>query len=72
MTLQNSHVDQIDQIDKKDMFEHVESAGPKDRDWIELRAEANRDEEWQHSLTLLQSLRIYKTVGVYFAYLAFS
>ncbi|WWC85147.1 uncharacterized protein L201_000004 [Kwoniella dendrophila CBS 6074] len=29
--------------------------------WTQTRVEANREEEWQHSLTLWQSLKIYRT-----------
>ncbi|WVQ95848.1 hypothetical protein IAU59_002947 [Kwoniella sp. CBS 9459] len=43
--------------DKAELALHNE----KDLAWEQLRSEADRDEDWQHSLTLWQSLRIYKT-----------
>lgn len=54
-----------ERIDDKATFDHVdqvEAGNEKALTWDQVRVEAERDEEWQHSLTLFQSLKVYRHV----------
>lgn len=50
----------------KHEIEHVEerpASGAVTSEWAEIKADADRSEAHEHSLTVLQSLKIYKAVG---------
>lgn len=61
----NTHDDIIAQDDKRDFTQGSEEGLSETKSWEEVKAEAVRDEEWQHSLSLWQSLKINRAVSLY-------
>jgi SP family general alpha glucoside:H+ symporter-like MFS transporter len=49
--------------DKRDYPHAPEEGLAESKSWEQVKAEAVRDEEWQHSLTLWQSLKINRAVS---------
>lgn len=49
--------------DKRDMTQVHEEGLTQSKSWEQVKAEAERDEEWQHSLSLFQSLKINRAVS---------
>jgi hypothetical protein len=57
-----THEEIVAEDDKRD-FAHVEEGSAESKSWEQVKAEAVRDEEWQHSLTLWQALKINRAVS---------
>jgi hypothetical protein len=49
--------------DKRDFGQASEEGLSESKSWEQVKAEAVRDEEWQHSLSLWQSLKINRAVS---------
>jgi hypothetical protein len=49
--------------DKRDVNAVHEEGLTQTKSWEQIKSEAERDEEWQHSLGLLQSLKINRAVS---------
>lgn len=49
--------------DKRDATQVHEEGLTQTKSWEQVKAEAERDEEWQHSLSFLQSLKINRAVS---------
>jgi hypothetical protein len=50
-------------VEDKSTYDHVESAPEKSLTWERVKEQAERDEAWQHSLSLWKSLKVYKAVS---------
>jgi hypothetical protein len=59
----NSHDDIVVEDDKRDFTQASEEGLSESKSWEQVKAEAVRDEEWQHSLSLWQSLKINRAVS---------
>lgn len=59
----NGHDEIIIDDDKRDITQVSEEGLTQSKSWEQVKAEAERDEEWQHSLGLLQSLKINRAVS---------
>jgi hypothetical protein len=49
--------------DKRDFTQASEEGLSESKSWEQVKAEAVRDEEWQHSLSLWKSLKINRAVS---------
>lgn len=58
----NTHDDITVEDDKRDVTV-MEEGLTQSKSWEQVKAEAERDEEWQHSLSLFQSLKINRAVS---------
>lgn len=63
MSYQNNNLDEITVEDDKRDATVIEEGLTQSKSWEQVKAEAERDEEWQHSLGLFQSLRINRAVS---------
>jgi hypothetical protein len=59
----NSHDDIVVEDHKRDFSQASEEGLSESKSWEQVKAEAVRDEEWQHSLSLWQSLKINRAVS---------
>jgi len=59
----NTHDDIVVEDDKRDFGQASEEGSSESKSWEQVKAEAVRDEEWQHSLSLWQSLKINRAVS---------
>jgi SP family general alpha glucoside:H+ symporter-like MFS transporter len=60
--MSSPHIEQVE-TQEKPAYDHVELGNEKAVTWDQVRAEADRDEQWQHSLSIWQSLKIYKAAA---------
>lgn len=63
MSYQNNNLDEITVEDDKRDGIVMEEGLTQSKSWEQVKAEAERDEEWQHSLSLFQSLKINRAVS---------
>jgi hypothetical protein len=57
------HDEIIVEDDKRDFTHASEEGLAQSKSWEQVKAEAVRDEEWQHSLTIWQALKINRAVS---------
>ena len=63
MTSNQDFIQAYPDLDVKHEVAHAEEALDPTIKWAELKAEADRDEELQHRLTLFQSIKVYRHVS---------
>ena len=59
----HTHDDIVVEDDKRTYDQTFEEGLSPSKSWEQVKAEAVRDEEWQHSLSLWQSLKINRAVS---------
>ena len=62
------HDEIVVEDDKRDYTQTLEHGLTESKSWEQVKAEAVRDEEWQHSLSLWQSLKINRAVSSSFVW----